>query len=59
MDIRVELKKSGIDTEIDLEQLQFKFTVDGKDITFSKNQLDNLFLETLVNQIKFQAKMQS
>ncbi len=59
MDIIEALKKHNIDTTYVSKTNELKFILEEKEVTFKMEQLDNLFLETLVNQIKFQAKMSS
>lgn len=54
MDLIKELKKHGINAELQKESI--KFILDNKSIELKINKLENLFLETLINQIKFQIK---
>lgn len=59
MDIREELKKENINLELSRDNTVFTFTMpNDKKIVFYKEQLDSLFLTTLVNQLKFQSGIQ-
>lgn len=52
MDLINKLKEIGISTLI--EQNTLRFNRNDKEVCFSIEQLEDLFLQTLINQIKFQ-----